>query len=538
MYKLLVADDEKWVRRGLKTSIDWPKFNIGEILEARDGEEALEIVKKSMPEIIITDIKMPYLDGLQFIQEVRKLDENIKVIIISGYGEFDYARQAIKLGAVDYILKPIEENTIIQIVTKCINEIEEGRRKNLEENRNRDELKELMPLAQSHYLNMLISKKPDNIDVEDILSKLRKMGMDNINFGRMLVVTILIESSDKDSEDSARENELIKFAIKNIAQDFFRKITDHLLIDGGEKEIVCFLSLREDGTKRERLLNILKAIIKVVGRHLGCNISIGAGIECKAGELSDSYRLSCRALEHRFLMGTGKVLDIYDFTKEKTGVASIIGLNYAIVDNCVKLGEYKKIIELIENVFARLYDNMEHIDPGETRQFLQNLVIRINRTLLSMNPMISEYISNPSEIEDTVGKLATIYQVHRHIVHYLTVVSSCQNSNSNKKRRFIEDALEYIGKHYSEDITMNGVAKTFFLNASYFSKVFNEEVGLTFSEYLTGKRIELARELLKLPYMKVYEVAQRAGYADYRHFSKKFKEYQGVTPLEYRNKIV
>jgi two-component system, response regulator YesN len=537
MYKVLIADDEKWIRKGITTTIDWQKYNIDTVLEAKDGEEALELAKEHKPELIITDIKMPNLDGLEFISEVRKYSENTKIIIISGYSEFEFAKRAIKLGAVDYLMKPIDEIMLDSIISKCINDISEEQDKKLDLLKNIDSLKEYIPLAQNYYLNLLLSQKGDNI--ENICSKLESMNI-GLDFQRLTVVSFHIEYNSEDRNIWEKADGLAKFAIKNVLQEFLEKSYNCYFTDVSEKRIVCFLSVkhREMLNYQQKLDSILSEAVTAVKRFLKCNLAVGIGGENSILNVFNSYKESQEALEYKFFYGTVRVFDYIEINKlSKYPITDIINNNYGTLINGIKLGERQNVLNILEDLFKIVCLNMDKLNPIEVKAFLMNLTIRIYEALTATDPLMSGFIAAVSEIESSLDNLSTIDEVFMYMKEFVCANLEYTGQHPNKKKKSIEDALKYISAHYSEDITMSSIAKALFLNSSYFSKIFNEYVGQTFSEYITKVRMNYAKELLKVSYLKVYEVAEKVGYSDYRHFSKKFKELMGVSPIEYRDKV-
>jgi two-component system, response regulator YesN len=537
MYKVLIADDEKWVRKGISTTIDWQKYGIDTILEAKDGEEALELAKEHKPELIITDIKMPNLDGLEFITEFRKYNEHTKIIIISGYSEFEFAKRAIKLGASDYLMKPIEETVLDEIISKCTSEIVKDRDKRLDVLKSADNLKEYMPLAQNYYLSMLLTQNIENI--ESVNTKLKSMNID-LNLECLTVVSLDIDYDSGDRSIWEKADDLAKFAIKNILQEFLEKSYTFYIVDISDKRMVCLISgkCEEQNAEQLNLKNILCEAVEAVKRFLKCNLTAGIAKANTIEHVFNSYRESQGILEYRFFYGALKVFDYEEANRNlKQKISDIININYGTLVNDIKMGEKENVLATLADLFKDIKLNLDKLSPVEVKPFLMNLTIRLYEALTTADPLMSGFISAISEIEGSLGNLSTIDEVFDYIKEFVLTNMEYAGQHQNKKKKSIEDALKYISAHYSEDITMNSIAKALFLNPSYFSKIFNEYVGQTFSEYLTKVRMNYAKELLKVSYLKVYEVAEKVGYSDYRHFTKKFKELMGISPIEYRDRM-
>jgi two-component system, response regulator YesN len=537
MYKVLVVDDEKWVRQGIRTTVDWAKYKVEEVFEARDGEEALEIVRVHKPDLIITDIKMPHLDGLEFIEEVRKSNELAKVIFISGYGEFEYAQRAIKLGAADYIMKPIEDSILEGIIDKCFSEIAEEKNKDLILTRSKDLVKECLPLAQSYYLNQLLHG--EIADRDDINSRLKTLDI-RLNTQSILVVSFYLDFLKGEGNTGMKNDELARFAVKNIIQEFYSKIGENYIIDISGQQMAVIISTDNVQTakNRDRIRNFTGSILKVVKRFFKYEVTAGMGSLCTIQTAANSYKGSLDALEYRFLSGGGAVYDVENIKSyPRTAMNDILTLNLEILTNYLKLGDEEKALEMIQNLFDRIASNRDQLKPGEVKAFLAGIVMKVNEGLQKENPAIAEIIPGSSDMAGFISAVTTLKETHKYIADFMTTYLSFFSQNLNRKKKVVDDALKYISEHYNQDIAMNSVAQALFLNASYFSKIFREQVGATYSEYLTRIRMESAKELLKESYLKVYEIAERVGYSDYRHFTKKFKETQGISPGEYREGI-
>jgi two-component system response regulator YesN len=512
--------------------VDWSKHNVDEVFEAKDGEEALEIVKSQKPDLIITDIKMPNLDGLEFIEEIRKSNDDAKVIFISGYSEFEYAQRALKLDAVDYVTKPIDESILEAIIEKCFSEIENNRKKDLFMTRSRDLIRECLPLAQSFYLNRLLHGEVDeNGTVENKLKTLEiKLSCENI-----LVISFFIDFTMGNSGTGSKSDELALFAVKNIVQEFYSMIGENYIVEISGQQIAVIVSA-DMHAAGDRVRNTTHSILKVVKRFFKYEVTAGIGTPCVIRTAADAYRHSLQALENRFLNGGGVVYDANSTqSNPKTALNDILTINFEMLVNYVKLSQEDKIREMIQTLFDTIIAHRHQLRPAEVKSFLSGLVTKLDEMLQAENRTVSEVLSGSNGPAGFISNANTLQEAQKYIMDFMTTYLNIFNQNLNRKKKIVDEAIKFISEHYHKDISMTSAARALFLNPSYFSKLFSEQAGITFSEYLTRVRMEYAKALLKESYLKVYEIAQKVGYTDYRHFTKKFKETQGISPVEYRD---
>jgi YesN/AraC family two-component response regulator len=241
-------------------------------------------------------------------------------------------------------------------------------------------------------------------------------------------------------------------------------------------------------------------------------------------------------LENRFLNGGGVVYDANSTqSNPKTALNDILTINFEMLVNYVKLGQEDKIREMIQTLFNTIIAHRHQLRPAEVKSFLSGLVTKLDEMLQAENRTVSEVLSGSNGPAGFISNANTLQEAQKYIMDFMTTYLNIFNQNLNRKKKIVDEAIKFISEHYHKDISMTSAARALFLNPSYFSKLFSEQAGITFSEYLTRVRMEYAKALLKESYLKVYEIAQKVGYTDYRHFTKKFKETQGISPVEYRD---
>ncbi|OGO80041.1 MAG: hypothetical protein A2Y21_11580 [Clostridiales bacterium GWC2_40_7] len=523
MYKLLICDDEKWVRYGLRNMTDWDKMGIDTIYEAKDGIEAVDIVKCEKPDIIITDIKMPNLSGLELIREIEKAVVPSNIIVISGFNDFKYAQEALRYGIRDYILKPIDEEVIKNDVLKCIKDIEE---KNEKASKRKSELQLFeycMSTSQVYYLSSWLENKyTDQHGIIDILAQLNI----DINYNYVFVTTCLlgkVNSTDYKSMTLKRfifdqTKEMVSAAINCIS--FLKGYNEYTII------LFTDLLIKDKHFVKDIIDNNVEEICN--NSHNMSQISVGIGTLVPLNQIAQSYEESVKAAKYKLLFPHNNFFfyeDLKRIKEKKPGDSLAFHVSKLI--NYIKLSRLEECRGWIESFFQSIVDNADAINPEDITSVVHIVLNELENVCNNKRKvdfkLLKENVDSALQLEELKDILAGSLE--------------CIPYNSNKMKKSIETAIHYIDENYAKSIKMQEVAGMLWLNNSYFSKIFNDYMGESFTKYLNRKRINMAKELLSQSNEKVYEIAEKVGYEDYRVFSKNFKDLEGITPIEYRDKL-
>jgi two-component system response regulator YesN len=539
MYSMLIVDDEKWVRQGLKQTIDWQSHDIELWGEAENGEEAFTWLSRSTPDIVITDIKMPGMDGLTLLDHIKENKLHTKVIIISGYGEFSYAQKAIKCGAYGYVLKPIEEHLLLEVVLRCVEDLERDRNQAIIIEEMSGRIRESMPLARQRYLELFLLGG-SGPTVQDADATWRAL---QLTFNPHEVQVAVVRIHDWGCKGETRNDRCnILYGLGNIAEE--------LLGEDGFDSVFCTISDNGDAdlaivfspkpwrsSNTEAVLSAtLQQILDESKRLLKATSSIGVSRINSWNEVSRSYTEAAFACSYSFFNGQGKLYECNQLPPQRVD----LGIPYMgpstewenRLIHAIKIGDSNLLEEIARELQEHVEGMLHKYDPLQLTRGLRMLLSNIFHKLTScltdeeaMEVSLFKEISFHSlEINDLSRQLLTEFRKW-----------STRIRGTASRRRVIELGLEYIGKHFTRQITLQDISNHLYVNGSYFSKLFHEEVGETFIRYVTGLRISKAKQLLKDTTMKIYEVADEVGYNDFRHFVKTFKEIVGLTPSQYRD---
>jgi two-component system response regulator YesN len=527
--KLLLVDDEEHTRMGIKNVIDWEAHDIEICAEARDGIEALEQIEKFNPEILLTDIRMPEMDGLQLIEKASVKYPTLKFIIMSGYEDFSYAQKALKLGVTDYLLKPCKKQEIMDTVLRVKALIEAERQQEKSYEQLRSQFQESYPvLKERHLMKLIQSDNHSLLRTFEILSSL------NIHFPRAYTCILLL-SIDNFYELSetynSKDTELFKFCIKNIAEETIAE--DHICAAFEyNHEIVVIINA---DTYFDILSSspIIEKLLRNIKQFLPFTVSIGLG-NCYKGsdQISRSYIEASKALETKHFIGENKIVAYSDISDED------------FKNTSYPIDKEKRLLQAllhgdITEFKYHLEAFIDSLKPASTSK--DQFIVSISAFVFSLYHLC---VDRNISIENVFGhdflefsrmlSLSTIDHIKKHIYGTLIKINEELNTKKNHNKLF-QTITDFIDKNYAKDIDRETVAREVHITPGYLSLLFKQELKINFLDYLHKTRIEKSCILLKDKASKISEIAYSVGYNDEKYFFQVFKKYIGMTPNQYRN---
>ena len=536
MYKVLIIDDEPIIRKGLKNIINWKSFNCEVAGEAADGLEGCELIRRFLPEIIITDIRMPEIDGLSMLQEIKDIVPDSKIIILTGYRDFDYVHEALKLGAFEFLLKPSKIEELTAVISRAVKELKFQKERKEEIDKLCCLFEQNIPVLREKLLYDVIYEINTN---EAEISE--KMELFNFPLTRFVMLIVQNDSeSSESSEISQYDRHLYRFGIINTFDEVF-----------SEDFIVTSIPLHDEGTafiimpKEDRVVSIeaidrkctyLQDIIK---NCFGFTVTIAVSSE-GFGPLQLSSRMKeCReTLEHKFYMGSGSIIfyrDVNAFFKYDDH-SLLEKLQKSLLEG-IKSGNELSVKGRI-NEISLYVKGLEPANELYLKNFYRNTLSSINAIGMSILAAANEKTPEERQLSgayrliekcDNVNELNAILEEAA-----ISVVQKVNGYNNKSIKLILRKAVEYLQENFNEQVTLNEVAEQTFVSTYYISRLFKKETGKNFVDYLNEIRIEKAKILLKDIKYKTYEVAESVGIPDAHYFSRLFKKHVGVTPTEFR----
>ncbi len=536
MYKLVIVDDEPSVVNGLGTYFDWTAYGIELVGTADDGDKGLALIKEVGPDIVLTDVKMPSMDGIAMSTEIRRILPDAKIIFISGFDNAEYLKSALKVHAVDYIFKPISRKELHTVITRVLTSLQEETKAKELVNEMQVKLTESLPLLRERFLLSVIS---DSFKEEKVRERIRFLNLPLLDAEAYIVMVVVIDdlSQVMDSR-SERDKQLLSYAALNIIQELMDKTKRGVVFEKVAGEYVGILMQGPEMEGEEDGLLILAAAVRDnLSRWLKLSVTIGVGEYVnKLSELPLSYKQAREAASQKWYLGKNQILTV-------DSLQSVENKHYRLAETAeqvlaaIKSGDNAGLGRELDEIFDSMSrSRKEGFRYG--RNISQQLILLSTRVLLELNALNGDWEAKETEAWEMVLRQETIQDLKKHVSSYLDEVCSCvREKRSGRTGSVIDRIQRLIHERYAENLTIVEIAEGVFLSPTYVSLLFKQETGETLFEYLTKVRIEKAKELLRDPRNKFYEVCHAVGYADPSHFSKLFMIMTGFTPSAYRDQL-
>lgn len=537
MLKMILADDESIVRNGLKRAIRWEDFDIEIIAEASDGLEALELCQQLNPDILFTDIRMPMMDGLEVALKLKEMGSSIRIIIISGIQDFNYAKTALDVSAEGYVLKPVKIPELTEVIKKVSNRIKFERNRQDEMLNLKHQFQEHFPVIREKFLRSLV------LGAYTAEAQIReKLNYFNIPFHvseSCLIAALQIDDYINQFEVQPEEDkQLLSFSVSNIVDEILSNYDAGISFCLSENEFI--LIFKQTALKGNRYMEVCEEIIACLDKFLHLSVSIGIGTSVGSLlALNASYTDARSALQYKFYTGKGSILNINDInivnniqTENKLSV-NIYELESQLM-NFMRLGDYTDVSYILNKLFDNLCSS-RNIPVEYIQRICVELVCITSRTIQDLGESIDEISGNLSGILEAIYKKESITELKSYISEIFTDIAQYMARRYNQKNaRVINRIREIIEERYHENISVAKISEEVYLSPNYISMIFKQEMNETISEYLTKIRMEHAKNLLKSTDLRVLEIAEKVGYEDANYFSKVFKKYTGILPQKYR----
>lgn len=538
-YRLLIVDDEQMTRYGLTQLFDWSKLNVEVVGEADDGTTALPLLEKLRPDILFTDVKMAHMDGIELAERAREKYPDLKIVFLSAYSEVDYVRSALKVRALDYILKPVDYDEIEQCFHKVIQQIEAERLVQTAMRKMEDQISEGLPTMKEHLLSALLKgQSPSGERLEAQMEAL------HLKKDRPFSAAAVVLDPDEGALASCcgfqNDWPLLSTALKNISNEILEEYFQGFSLDDPftQKRLVLVLFLYGDNGFLKKLTDMCEQIKTLVKKYLGLRVSLGIGKAITSlRDLKESYDSASAALKHRLYLG-GECVIAYDISSLPAGSAPA----EEIPDGSLRSLLLEKNEHELESWMDRLFSRLAGMHSTDAT-FYRN---KISRYIFEAHGVLCEQLGEGDEgalsrqlILDQLFHSETLEQMRVLLLQYCKSIRDLiRLKNDSGTKGMIQQVQKTIRERYSENLTVGELAAGVYLTPTYLCLLFRQTTGTTINHYLTTVRMEKAKELLMDLSNKLYDVSYAVGYMNPSYFSRQFKKYTGLLPSEYREKIM
>ena len=535
LYKILIVDDEEEVRSSIMRKMQWEQLGYQLVGDAENGEDALEKVRVLEPDLVLTDIKMPYMDGLTLTKYIKEERNSTEIVIFSGFDDFEYAQKAIKLGVIEYILKPVNVVELTEILKKLKLKMDER----IAEKRNiqalRLDYQRMLPVLKEHFLGDLVQGRLNHIAILEGFNRFNLCVKDGPSW---IVATTHIElpmiEQDEQRLNLHDEVDLIPLSVEQIICE--KLMGDFQFETFGTATGTCILCAIHTKQEMERFMNKLNQVCLECKKILELNVTIGLGKAYTKQELiKDSYDEAKNAIGYRATIGSGMVIYISDVEVMHVGILKFDEQSEGKLIHAIKFGEREEIIEVIESLMHKMKAAKVHTNQHQ---------VYVMAIIHSMMEMAQKYELDTNQIwgkEDyfkVMGRLLTIQSMQNFIINSaLSIYENLHKERYDTMKQLIVEAKKYITEHFTNpDLSVEMVCEHLHISQAYFSTLFKKETGQTYISYLTELRLNKAIELLNKTEDKTYIIANKVGYTEPNYFSYVFKKNFGIAPSRYQRR--
>jgi two-component system response regulator YesN len=528
MMKVIIVEDEPKVRKGLSEAVDWREHGMELVGTASNGQEGLELFERESPHLVICDIRMPVMDGLSMAEAVLEKDGETRILILSGYDEFEYAQRSVALGVKNYLLKPVGKKQflgeLIRIRTEWLAEKQERSRVEQFAGKLKSQLPVLRTAFLEEWLNGAVPPQMTALEENFAFLDISVDPRDNLS------VAVFEMDTEENGEYTNAEARLLQFAVNNIAQELLNGCGLAYLRGNGQT-VVLFQSV-SDGDPDELMVWAEKTRREIT-RLLKVDVTVGVSTRsAPVEEAPGLFREALDALRLKLTFGCGLVL--HEGMAQPSGDQAPVlhEANRTLLAHCVETSDTERVQALIGDVFARAKsasaDYLEELSyqfAGLYAFLLQRLGLNLRAVL---NEQETERFRHPERFR-TMQEMRDWW-----IAQFTRLCSRYDGVRSDRKARLVQSVEDYVEEHIEENITREEAARHVHINASYLSRLFKEVKGEAFSDYVVRRKVEKAIRLFRENKAMVYEVADRLGYKDPSYFARVFKKYTGKNPSDFQ----
>lgn len=522
MFKLLIVDDEEWIRTGIAATIPWEKYNICVTGCAADGKEAISMIQIEEPDIVITDIVMPQMGGVELAGWIQERHSHTKVIILSGYDEFSYAREAMRKGAFDYLLKPVEEKALVETVRGALGELEKERGKEQKAVRYEASLAELKEL----FFMKLLDRRTTELELWGNEQEYLAVPLDENQYYTCAVWTF--------GENQKEVMDMLEGIVGGLVrQNLTSTCCDTMVL---QSHILVVVSSDKAEGIREMLLKLYRnpAGVPLLCQESGCCVG-GTFLGLKG--LKEGMIALSGLVTNTICLTDGAVISAEELLQEQMGYGAackncidrfLEGFDVTDLPEAERRGE-----QLVEDIFAAAPRIGKRELQAVLYQAMSGCTACCERDHIDMIMPVTEN----NEAVSWVFGLEEKSEAGKGMKNFLKWLSDNISHGDHRTRNYlIRETIDYVHHNFTRDISAEDLAEHLHISKVYFSQLFSREMGYPFTKYLTSYRVDYAKEQLKETNNRIYEIAEQCGYSDVKYFMKVFKKLTGMSPQAYREK--
>ncbi|MCM8710332.1 response regulator [Clostridium sp. SYSU_GA19001] len=527
MFNIIVVDDEVFAVEGIKSAVNWSKLGIDEVFTAFNIRQAKEVFENNRVDIMLCDIEMPQGNGIELLSWVRANRSKTECIFLTCHADFGYAKEALKLGSLDYILKPIPYDELEEVIKKAIDKIKKDRKLTEESQLGQYWNKNRAMIVETFWRDVINHSIASDIKAIEEAAKEK-----NIQFNeRVKLIPVLIKVHQWGKNLNSQEENLMDFALKNIAAEkFFGDSVKGQFVKLEQKRFIVIINSDVSKVVKEKLKEVCEKFIEACNQYISCDLCCYIGDEVYINELSSNVN-QLVVIDENNVAFSNKV---FLLNNRKIPASTIKMPDMAPWSVFLNEGSKDKVIEEIQS-FLQGQVNSIGLNANMLYQFQQDFLQMIY-TLLKQKGIQAHQLLGDEKTKELYSKAISSIKAFMLWVSHVVDKSMKYIYDVGRSQSVVDRAKKYISDHISEEITRDDIASFVFLNPDYLNRIFKKETNMSISEYLQQERFNIARELLAKTDFPVSSIAVKVGYTNFSHFAKMFKKYTGMNPMEYRQK--
>ncbi len=518
---IILVDDDEIIREGMRKMISDAGRNWHIVAEAGDGELALQrLAEFPDTDLLITDVRMPVMDGIELIAEMKKSYPQVKIIVLSGFDDFEYVRQAFMNGAVDYLLKPFQKQEFLARMEKLEEEV-------VKDDELQQHTQKNKTILIANVLQRIFEEEKEEIDPE--LKELADLGV-NTKLPYFAVLSVCVDQYYNPLANKALHKTKLQEKMNGIVKSLSQQREYEYCVYIKNKMLVLLVFCEQVQQLEMMADKVFEEICCEPDERNAATLGI-SHIHRERRELSAAYDEAIQAVSARFYLGQKRQIRYQDIMGKYTQLSCPLN---PIVDQMVHF------LELCDGINARkvleqFFADMSHSRPDSLKKYVISM---IEMLLMRVSDFSNALLANGLEYEEQIEEINTCRELQSYMNAMLRgTIEYMEKERSKRAKKKIELAKTFLDQNYVRQITLNDAADQVELNPSYFSNLFKLETGMNFTDYLCDIRMKKAKELLKDPKIKVYEIGNMVGYEDAVSFGRVFKKKIGMSPKEYRNTV-
>lgn len=530
LFQLVLVDDKKDIVQGIASSVDWEARGVA-VSCFYNGRDALAHIMEHRPDMVITDIRMPFLDGLELAKEVARIYPDVRIIILTGYDDFSYARDALRLGVVEYLSKPVRLQAIEEVVAKGMELSHKKKKEEMDQAAARRQYKKGLPSLQSRWLEGFIRGSREEGE-EELKAKFRELEIP-LRTDCFIAAVVELDLGEQDTNPETEEElGLMQYAVENMGKELLSETYPCETFRRGSRQVVFLMNYDPDQNlivSQYEVYSLFSRLQKMMKEYFQTTVSVGIGGRHPLAEgIRVSYGQAMDALEQKFYLGRNSIISVYDMPKEiKEDLSTYPAHLQEELVTAVRRGSLEDGLAVLDEYFHAIKE-MKYIRPSVLKDKMMYFLLKLCHECETGEEI--RIVDILSEFE----KRKTLEGIQEWMSGFITyLVSQIKNQDMSVIRRNILKVKDFIDENYAESISLKKMSDYIYISQSYLSFSFKAIVGVNFNDYVTKVRMERAKELLPSPGYKVYEVCEMVGYRDKKYFSDLFKKYTGMLPKEW-----